>query len=86
MAFTSPCPVCSRGVYTDPAAPMAKAGSVNAANHSCIDNDTWRQRSRFGGSVARLRQQLVDTPDELLTAWPGVAELKARAVAGRPLD
>jgi hypothetical protein len=59
MAYASPCPVCSLGVYTDPSAPMAKSGSVNAANHSCVDNDTWRQPTRFGGGPARLRARLL---------------------------
>lgn len=85
MALASPCPVCSRGVYTDPAAPMAKAGSVNAANHSCVDNGTWRDRTRFGGSPARLRQRLLDTPARSLDAWPRVAELRRRAEKGEAL-
>lgn len=86
MAFTSGCPVCSIGVYTDTSAPMAKAGSVNPARHSCVDNDTWRQRSRFGGSLSRLRQRLLDTPEDALASWPRVAELKARAGSGADLD
>lgn len=85
MVFPSACPVCSTGVYTAADAPMPKQGSVNAANHSCVKIDTWRQRNRFGGTVGRLRQRLIDTPPEALEAWPKVAELRARAEAGKPL-
>lgn len=86
MTFTAGCPVCSVGVYTDPAAPMARTGSINPERHSCVDNDTWRQRNRFGGSVTRLRQRLMESPDELLAGWPRVAELKARALDGQKLN
>ena len=86
MSNFANCPVCSHGVYTDPSAPMAKAGSVNPANHSCVKTGTWKDKLRFGGSVSRLKQRLLDTSDEMLAAWPKVLELKRRAEAGEPLE
>ena len=85
MAMTTACPVCSTGVYSDAQAPMSNMGSVNPAKHSCVDNGTWRDRTRFGGSVARLRSRLLATPDEKLADWPRVAELKRLAVDGADL-
>jgi hypothetical protein len=86
MAFASPCPVCSRGVYIDSSAPIAKACSVNTADHACTDNATWRDRTRFGGGVSRLRARLVDIPHDVLAAWPEIAALKVKALAGESLD
>lgn len=82
MAMRTPCPVCSTGVYTDLRAPMAKDGTENPEHHSCVDNGTWRGRNRFGGSIAALRQQLVETPPEKLVGWPKVQVLKEKAERG----
>jgi hypothetical protein len=81
----SGCPVCSSGVYTDPAAPISTVGSPNPAMHSCVKTGTWRDRTRFGGSVANLRSRLLETPDEALVGWPKVAALKVIAQKGGSL-
>ena len=85
MANYSACPVCSIGVYTDANAPMSKSGTANPATHSCVETGTWRERTRFGGTVERLRSRLLATHDEALVAWPRVAALKERAAEHQPL-
>lgn len=64
MAMSSPCPVCASGVYTQLDAPMSKMGTVNPARHSCVKNGTWKDKTRFGGSVSRLRDKLIATPED----------------------
>lgn len=85
MPLSTPCPVCSRGVYTDLDAPMAKRGTDNPARHSCVDNGTWRDRRRFGGDPSRLRERLRAADASVLERWPRVAELQRRVEAGEPL-
>ena len=86
MPLSTPCPVCSTGVYTDLDAPMARRGTDNPGRHSCIDNDTWRSRLRFGGSPAALKQRLRDVSEERLSDWPRVLQLKQKVDRGDPLE
>ncbi len=85
MPVSTPCPVCSTGVYSDPDAPMATRGTDNPQRHSCVDNGTWKARTRFGGSPSRLMQKLRDTPTDRLAGWPRVLQLKVLVDAGQPL-
>ena len=85
MPISTPCPVCSHGVYSDPAAPMARRGTDNPARHSCVDNGTWKDRTRFGGSTSALKQRLREVADESLQGWPRVLELKRLVERGEPL-